>query len=111
VPRKAIGYSLAHGARLGLLVPEEVVVHNHGAEEGRGLACNESRLPDGSLRGACMMDSSDLFRQFAGCKVDVTDENGNRIAVGTMDEHGLVQYEIDGVEHTQQLTRLVVGEE
>lgn len=29
-------------------------VHNHGSEEGAGLACNESRLPDGSLLGACM---------------------------------------------------------
>lgn len=31
-----------------------MTVHNHGPEEGVGLACNESRLPDGSLRGACM---------------------------------------------------------
>lgn len=32
-----------------------MTVHNHGPEEGVGLACNESRLPDGSLRGACTM--------------------------------------------------------
>lgn len=33
-----------------------MTVHNHGSEEGAGLACNESRLPDGSLIGACMRD-------------------------------------------------------
>jgi hypothetical protein len=32
-----------------------VTVHNHGSEEGAGLACNESRLPDGSLIGACLL--------------------------------------------------------
>lgn len=31
-----------------------MAVHNHGPEGGAGLACNESRLPDGSIRGACM---------------------------------------------------------
>jgi hypothetical protein len=63
------------------------------------------RVYDTSIRKA------ELFRQFAGCKVDVTDEAGNSIAVGTMDEHGLIRYEIDGVEHTKQLSHLVVGEE
>lgn len=29
-------------------------VHNHGPAEGLGLDCPERRLPDGSLRGACM---------------------------------------------------------
>lgn len=33
-----------------------MIVHIHGPEEGRGLACNESLLPDGSLRGACMAE-------------------------------------------------------
>jgi hypothetical protein len=37
-----------------------MAVHNHGAEEGAGLACNELRLPDGSLRGACLMDDEYL---------------------------------------------------
>lgn len=37
-----------------------MAVHNHGAEEGAGLACNELRLPDGSLRGACIVTLYDL---------------------------------------------------
>jgi len=32
-----------------------VTVHNHGTEEGAGLSCNELRLPDGSLRGSCVI--------------------------------------------------------
>lgn len=31
------------------------MVHNHGAEEGAGLACNELRQPDGSLKGQCLV--------------------------------------------------------
>lgn len=31
-----------------------MAVHNHGPYEGEGLDCNETRLSDGSLRGACM---------------------------------------------------------
>lgn len=31
------------------------MIHNHGSEEGEGLACNELRLPDGSRRGKCLM--------------------------------------------------------
>lgn len=34
--------------------PNRGPVHNHGAEEGRGLACREVRSPDGSLRGQCL---------------------------------------------------------
>lgn len=30
------------------------MVHNHGPAEGRGLDCPERRLPDGTLRGACL---------------------------------------------------------
>jgi hypothetical protein len=30
-------------------------VHNHGTEEGAGLACREFRLSNGSIQGACMM--------------------------------------------------------
>lgn len=33
-----------------------MTVHNHGSEEGEGLACNESKSEDGTLRGACMKD-------------------------------------------------------
>jgi len=29
------------------------VVHNHGTEDGPGLACPERRTADGALRGAC----------------------------------------------------------
>jgi hypothetical protein len=32
------------------------VIHNHGSEEGAGLSCNELRLPDGSRKGACLVD-------------------------------------------------------
>jgi len=32
-----------------------MTVHNHGPEEGAGLSCNEIRLPDGRLKGACLM--------------------------------------------------------
>lgn len=35
-------------------------VHNHGTEEGAGLTCSESRLPDGSLIGACLLDQDVL---------------------------------------------------
>lgn len=31
------------------------MVHNHGTEDGPGLACEEIRLPDNSLRGACII--------------------------------------------------------
>jgi hypothetical protein len=34
-----------------------VTVHNHGSEEGEGLACPETRLSDGSLKGRCLMDN------------------------------------------------------
>jgi hypothetical protein len=30
------------------------MVHNHRPDEGRGLDCPETRLPDGTLRGACL---------------------------------------------------------
>lgn len=33
---------------------EHGMVHNHGPEEGRGLACAEHRLPDGRLKGWCL---------------------------------------------------------
>lgn len=31
------------------------MVHNHGPEDGPGLACNEALMPDGSRRGACLL--------------------------------------------------------
>jgi len=45
-------------------------VHNHGFEEGAGLSCNELRLPDGSIKGRCLMEnvvvvSADLSRRVA----------------------------------------------
>ncbi|QAY17184.1 hypothetical protein SEA_MADAMATO_66 [Streptomyces phage Madamato] len=45
-------------------------VHNHGPEEGAGLSCSESRLPDGSLQGAC-----------------ISDEKGNEIMAHTSHGH------------------------
>jgi hypothetical protein len=33
-------------------------VHNHGSEDGPGLACRETRQPDGRLRGECMKDAA-----------------------------------------------------
>lgn len=32
-----------------------MVVHNHGAEEGPGLSCNQIRLPNGQFKGACVV--------------------------------------------------------
>lgn len=37
-----------------------MAVHNHGPEDGEGLNCNELRLPDGSLRGACLITGEEL---------------------------------------------------
>lgn len=34
------------------------MVHNHGTEDGEGLACPETRLPDGTLQGKCMARKS-----------------------------------------------------
>jgi len=36
------------------------MIHNHGSEEGPGLACNELLLPDGSIRGACIVTDDEL---------------------------------------------------
>lgn len=44
-----------------------MTVHNHGAEEGAGLSCNEIRLSDGSLKGVCQFDEIDF--RFADGKV------------------------------------------
>lgn len=30
------------------------MMHNHGPEEGPGLACNEVKLPDGTTKGSCL---------------------------------------------------------
>lgn len=52
-----------------------MTVHNHGPEEGAGLACNESRLPDGSLLGACQPNGYEAARRLSeafGTKVTFT---------------------------------------
>jgi len=36
------------------------MVHNHGPAEGRGLDCGEVRLPDGTLRGRCLITADKL---------------------------------------------------
>lgn len=33
------------------------MMHNHGPEDGPGLACNEVRQPDGALKGACLLEA------------------------------------------------------
>ena len=33
-----------------------MAVHNHGTEDGPGLSCHELRMPDGSLKGACLRE-------------------------------------------------------
>lgn len=44
-------------------------VHNHGSEDGPGLRCNEVKLPDGTLRGVCLLTPEDL-ESFAKAKAD-----------------------------------------
>lgn len=45
------------------------LVHNHGTEDGPGLACNERRLPNGQPRGACLADP----------EPHVSESNDNRV--------------------------------
>lgn len=45
-------------------------LHNHGPEQGHGLACNEIRCSDGSVIGAC---------QFPVPKIELEDDNPNII--------------------------------
>lgn len=40
------------------------MIHNHGPEEGPGLACNELRLPFGIVKGACLLPEG--FGNFPG---------------------------------------------
>jgi hypothetical protein len=45
-------------------------VHNHGSEQGDGLACRE-RLVDGQLRGDCYWKQADaVIRELDGVLVD-----------------------------------------
>lgn len=57
------------------------------------------------------MTREEMFREFAGSKVSILDDDGTEIAIGTMDENGLVRAVIDGEPFEQQLSHLVVGEE
>lgn len=52
-----------------------------------------------------------LFREFAGCLVRITDEDGAEIGIGKLDENGVVHAVIDGEPYTQQLTHLTMGPE
>lgn len=36
------------------------MIHNHGSEEGEGLACPELRLPSGQRRGKCLLEEDVL---------------------------------------------------
>ena len=58
-----------------------------------------------------MSRNDDLFAQFEGCLVSITDDEGNEIGQGTLDRHGMVRGVIDGVEYTQQLTHLTTGDD
>lgn len=39
------------------------MMHNHGPEEGDGLACNELLLADGTKAGACLVRTDDEKRR------------------------------------------------
>jgi len=41
-------------------------VHNHESEEGAGLSCNESRLPDGSIVGTCLVYDQFVVENYYG---------------------------------------------
>ena len=53
----------------------------------------------------------DLLREFAGSLVRITDDSGNEIGVGRLDEEGVVRGTIDGVDYVQKLSRLVVEDD
>lgn len=57
------------------------------------------------------MYNRDLFREFAGSLVRITDESGKEIGIGKLDENGVVHAVIDGEPYTQQLSHLIVGED
>jgi len=60
----------------------DMVVHNHGPEEGAGLSCNERRLPGGSLLGACQPDVDEAalrLSQELGTEVTFTPMERERI--------------------------------
>ena len=48
-------------------------VHNHGTEDGPGLACKEFRLADGSLKGQCLIEErlSELVQQQGRVKLEM----------------------------------------
>ncbi len=110
------------------------MIHNHGAEEGEGLACNEFRLPDGSIMGACLLTQYDvmvvaeywqnvrlLIGQYARLGIYVTEDdfepspdwiekwkkNRERITKPSV----AVRSDDDGEEYTQQLTHLTTGDD
>lgn len=57
------------------------------------------------------MSRRDLFQEFAGSLVRITDDSGNEIAIGKLDENGMVHAVIDGEPYTQQLSHLVIAED
>lgn len=53
----------------------------------------------------------DLLHEFAGSLVEITDEFGNKIGTGRLDHEGVVHAVLDGVEYTQELSHLTMGDE
>lgn len=56
-----------------------MVIHNHGSEEGEGLACNELRLPDGSLKGKCLMTEKESEMPEKECAPTECQEQAKKI--------------------------------
>lgn len=48
-----------------------MTVHDHGSEEHDGLRCNEYRLSNGELKGACVLTLGDVFRAFSKEQVNL----------------------------------------
>lgn len=63
------------------------------------------------LEGYYTPPSVQLLRDFAGCLVRITDDDGNEIGVGRLGEDGVVRATIDGKEYTKKLTGLVIGDD
>jgi hypothetical protein len=65
-----------------------VTVHNHGSEDGEGLACPETRLPGGQLKGRCLMEEVPLTDGVDGPVVGMATfwEDGRLVGMIVTDE-------------------------
>lgn len=72
------------------------IVHDHGTEDGAGLACRERRTAAGLLRGECLaprrvtISPADDTPEFVceGCGARVTDDGGDALLGWARDENG-----------------------